>query len=187
MRVCLVMCYGVYLEMKRKERQTDRYAKYLVKVAKYVAKGGFDKIVLCGGHTNSEYPELAESATALKLMLEESGLDEDRFVLVEDSLNMVQNIYLGWRKFRDLKKLKQTIDCVIVADHKHILKARSIVFHLRKKRKVCRMIGQVGYKSFHRSDIHPRNNWPYQLAQAVGYLVRPKYIEDHLKSKQRRD
>lgn len=187
MKVCLVMCYGIYQEKDKQDRQTDRYAKYLIQVAKYVAQEKFDKVVLCGGKTNSKYPDLAESATVLKLMVEESGLDEDRFILVDDSLNMVQNIYLGWRKFKDIKRLSQRINCVIVADHKHITKARSIVWHLRKKLRVRKYLGQVSYKSFYRSDNHPRNNWPYQLAQAAGYLLRPKYIEDHLKSKNRRD
>jgi len=208
------MCYGVVhptLRSKAELRGLDEYlrasADYILRVWK---EGRLSGVVLCGGFTNPQAPELSEASSSvlrIKPYLMSRGIPEEdlKICLEEQSHNTVQNIvFTGYlilhRDPFTAEGLIKALDtdpnkanAMMDTNQKWQNLSHNIVFVCDRYRhpKVWLLLKyakpqladdfRLRVVSFPREDTHPNSSWVRQLVATLRYQLRPDLFFKDLK------
>lgn len=210
------MCYGI-VDPNRTSTELQGLDEYFRASADYILdlwhQERLSGIVLCGGYTNPETPELSEaSSSVLRIIpyLSSHGIPHDDLIvcLEEQSFNTAQNIvFTGYlMTHRDPFTAEELIKA-IKSDHAKAVKMKQIAEDWKKlshnvvficdkyrwlKVKVMLELAKellpndfkLSVKSFHRKDIHPNSSWLKQIVAARLYHSNPTEFFDDLKVNQ---
>lgn len=207
-----VMCYGLYGYDYRMPEEIEGLHQYFHSCAKYISslhkQGKLSGVVLCGGFTNSQYPNVSEAKTSAQYLLNvlktiyKVPVDAIVVCLEEQSINTAQNIvstgYLMTHKdpftpkelmealendSEKARRMRQTKENWHKLSHDVVFTCdRYRWLKVRIMLKLARKL-LSGFKlnvvSFHRADIHPNSNWIPQLGVAYLYYRNPdKFFSD---------
>lgn len=211
-----IMCYGLYGYEYRTPEEVKDLIDYFYSCAQYIKtlhkRNRLSGIVLCGGFTNPQYPDVSEAGTSAQYLLNllkiyEVPVEEINACLEEQSYNTAQNIVFTGRMLKGTLlpyTPKELIKATTNYDREKMLQnearwnaldTHNVVFICDRYRwlKVQLMLRWVKYdfpshthlsvKSFPRPDIHPNSCWSKQLVAALLYWWNPTRFFDDLKFK----
>lgn len=206
------MCYGLYGYQYRTAAEMEGLIDYFCRCAYYIKtlyeRGRLSGIVLCGGFTNPNYPDVSEARTSSWHLLDvlrsfyELPADSIICCLEEQSFNTAQNIvFTGYlMTHRD----PFTSEELIGAINNNPERARELMCHkenwhqlshhivflcdnyrwlkVQMMVKLAKSLLQ-GFRlrviSFPRKDIHPNSSYLKQWEAAVAYLCHPtRFFKD---------
>lgn len=117
MKIIIVLCYALF-------QNQENYKKYLDKVLNIIDLENPDKIIVCGGFTNKNFPEISEAKSATDYLLTKNSSLKDKIILEERSITTPQNIKFA---IEEISKLNKKVDSVIfVCDSIRLVKVYCI-------------------------------------------------------------
>lgn len=187
-----VMCYGLYGYDYRSSEEMDGLRDYLNNCAEYINRlkkeDKLSGIIICGGFTNKDYPEVSEAQTTFNYlngyMKTFYGYNIDTKEvscrIEEKSTNTAQNISSAISMIYEISLCDPHIipplsnNIVFVCDRYRYLKVCIMAKELQRLSENFEFTYKI--KSFFRKDPHPNSNWIPQLILASHYLINRKRI-----------
>lgn len=86
MNICLILCYGLFQETNH------HYKAYLDNALSQINALQPDKLILAGGHTSKDYPDLSEAETVYAYIAKQDPQLVLKMLLETESLTTLQNL-----------------------------------------------------------------------------------------------
>ncbi len=127
MKINILLCYGVF------EESNQEYRQYVEMVVKETQENQVEKIIVCGGHTNSKSPEISEAETVRNYIIK---LNPGILVELEDqSLTTPQNLEFVSRTINSTDKI--TVYCDLARMAKVIWLSLTYLLHKNRQETVA--------------------------------------------------